>query len=65
MVALKRKMRAEHYKRAARDGGSGGAFGDKVVGGSHEHELGATVEEAGRIVKACVECGIEVEGVEL
>ncbi|ELR10156.1 hypothetical protein VC83_00720 [Pseudogymnoascus destructans] len=65
LVELKRKTRAEHYRRAAREGGAGGTFGDKVGGGKHEHEWGATVEDAGRTVRACVECGMEVEEVEL
>lgn len=65
LVELKRKTRAEHYRRSAREGGAGGAFGDKVGGGRHEHEWGATVEEGGRTVRACVECGMEVEEVEL
>jgi len=61
---LKKKTRAEHYRRAMRGGGAAG-FGDKIAGGRHEHEWGRTVENAeGATVKTCVECGMEVEELE-
>lgn len=63
LLELKRKTRAEHYRRAAKEGGGG--FGDRVGGGKHEHEWGRVVEaEDGTTVKKCVECGMEVEELE-
>lgn len=60
---LKKKVRAEEYRRNMN--ASGGAFGDTIGGGRHEHEWGRTVENADGIsVKTCVECGMEVEELE-
>lgn len=62
---LKRKTRTEQYRRAMKNGGSGGQFGDRIDGGRHEHEWGREVERAdGVTVKSCIECGMEVETLE-
>jgi DNA-repair protein complementing XP-A cells len=62
---LKRKTRAEAYRRNMKAGTSGGAFGDAIGGGRHEHEWGREVENAdGTTVKTCTECGMEVEVME-
>jgi DNA-repair protein complementing XP-A cells len=62
---LKKKTRTDAYRRNLRTGGAG-AFGDTIGGGRHEHEWGRTVEKAdGTTVKTCVDCGMEVEELEL
>ncbi|KAI9742382.1 MAG: hypothetical protein M1818_003915 [Claussenomyces sp. TS43310] len=62
---LKKKTRAEAYRRNMKTGTSGGAFGDAIAGGRHEHEWGREVENAeGITVKTCVDCGMEVEVLE-
>jgi DNA-repair protein complementing XP-A cells len=62
---LKRKTRAEHYKRVNGEGGGEAKFGARIGGGKHEHEWGRTVEKAdGSSVKTCLECGMEVEELE-
>lgn len=64
---LKKKTRAEAYRRNMRAGASsGGSFGDVIGGGGrHEHEWGREIENAdGLMVKGCVECGMEVEVLE-
>lgn len=59
---LKKKTRTEAFRRNLKNGGRGGQFGDAVGSGKHEHEWGLAVEnEDGISVKACVECGMEVE----
>lgn len=62
---LKKRTRVDAYKRAR--GGGGGEFGDHMGGGKHEHEWGRTVEdpETGMTKRTCVECGMEVEEMEL
>jgi DNA-repair protein complementing XP-A cells len=62
---LKKKTRTEAFRRNLKNGGKGGQFGDAIGGGKHEHEWGLAVEnEDGVSVKACVECGMEVEELE-
>jgi len=62
---LKKKTRTDAYRRNLR-GGKAGQFGDRIGVGKHEHEWGQTVEnEDGMTVKTCVECGMEVEELEL
>jgi DNA-repair protein complementing XP-A cells len=62
---LKRRTRVDAYKRA-RVGG-GGEFGDTIGRGRHEHEWGDAVEdpETGMSKRQCIECGMEVEELEL
>jgi len=62
---LKKKTRVEAYRRN-RKGDGGGEFGDDVGrGGKHTHVWGRPVDnEEGVGVKACVECGMEVEELE-
>lgn len=62
---LKKRTRVDAYKRAK--GGGGGKFGDTIGSGRHEHEWGRSVEdpETGMSKKQCVECGMEVEELEL
>ena len=58
---LKKKTRVEAYKRSQK-GASGGNFGDEVgARGRHTHSWGRNVDG----VKKCVECGMEVEELEL
>ena len=62
---LKKRTRVDAYKRSL--GGGGGKFGDTIGTGRHEHEWGRAVEdpETGMTKKACVECGLEVEELDL
>ncbi|KXT15610.1 hypothetical protein AC579_5857 [Pseudocercospora musae] len=62
---LKKRTRVDAYKKA-RSGG-GGKFGDVIGPGRHEHEWGRAVEdpETGMTKKTCVDCGMEVEEMEL
>ena len=62
---LKKKTRTEAYRRNMNNSNKGGQFGDRIGGGKHEHDWGATVEnEQGVTVKTCTECGMEVEELE-
>jgi DNA-repair protein complementing XP-A cells len=63
---LKKRTRVEAYKRS-RQGGAGGDFGDDLGKNTkHAHVWGRPVEnDEGIGVKTCVECGMEVEEVEL
>lgn len=62
---LKKKTRAEAYRRNMGKEGKPGQFGDAIGGGRHKHDWGQTVENAdGVSVKACVVCGMEVEELE-
>ncbi|MCJ1284343.1 hypothetical protein MMC26_003674 [Xylographa opegraphella] len=61
---LKKKTRVEAYRRSLQASGGGGEFGDDISrGGKHTHVWGRTIEneDTGIGVKACVECGMEVE----
>lgn len=62
---LKKRTRVDAYKRGR--AGGGGDFGDTIGKGKHEHEWGRSVEdpETGMSKKTCVECGMEVEELEL
>lgn len=64
---LKKRTRVEAYRRS-RKGAGGGNFGDDITGsGKHTHVWGRAVDnpETGIPVKTCVECGMEVEELEL
>lgn len=63
---LKKRTRVEAYRRN-RQGPAGGNFGDIIGKTKHEHQWGRGVEnpETGMTVKKCVECGMEVEELEL
>lgn len=63
---LKKRTRTEAYRRE-RAGGGGGDFGDRIDrSGKHTHTWGRPVENADGIgVKTCVECGMELEELEL
>lgn len=67
LLDLKKKTRVEAWRRAQRSE-SGGAFGD-VLGkaGKHVHTFGRPVmnAETGMGVKTCVECGMEIEELEI
>lgn len=65
LADLKRRTRVDAYKRS-KAGVTGGSFGDVISNGKHEHTWGQTVEnpETGATVKACVDCGMEVEELE-
>ncbi|ODA78079.1 hypothetical protein RJ55_06682 [Drechmeria coniospora] len=68
LLDLKRKTRTDAYRRQAGTlGGSGASkFGDAVGGGKHVHDWGRTVRnEEGMTIKTCVDCGMEVEELEL
>lgn len=59
---LKKKTRTEAYRKSMKAGTSGGAFGDAIGNGRHEHEWGQEVQKPdGMTVRTCVECGMEVE----
>ncbi|KAJ5165700.1 DNA binding domain [Penicillium coprophilum] len=63
---LKKRTRVEAYRRS-RQGASGGDFGDDLGSGrKHVHQWGRSIEnpETGIGVKACVDCGMEVEELE-
>ncbi|GAM41871.1 hypothetical protein TCE0_042f15331 [Talaromyces pinophilus] len=67
LTDLKKRTRVEAYRRN-RQGPAGGNFGDDLGGKKkHVHEWGRQVEnpETGMTVKTCVECGMEVEELEL
>lgn len=70
LTELKRKTRTEAFRRQAAKGGTAAdgpkKFGDAIGSGRHVHEWGRTVEnEDGMTVKTCVECGMQVEELEL
>jgi DNA-repair protein complementing XP-A cells len=66
LLELKKKTRTEAYRKGLKTGAMGGKFGDTIGGGKHEHEWGQIVEnEDGMTVRTCVECGMEVEELEL
>jgi DNA-repair protein complementing XP-A cells len=69
LADLKKRTRAEAYKRAAMAGdGADAQFGQKIKGryDRHEHEWGRSVldPETGMTKKRCEECGMEVEELE-
>lgn len=63
---LKKRTRVDAYRRN-RQGPSGGSFGDDLGGRKHVHQWGRFVEnpETGMGVKTCVDCGMEVEELEI
>ncbi|KAG6270074.1 hypothetical protein E4U47_003841 [Claviceps purpurea] len=68
LTDLKRKTRTDAFRRQAGTLGKSGAskFGDSIREGRHVHQWGRTVEnEDGMTVKTCVDCGMEVEELEL
>lgn len=68
LMDLKRKTRTDAFRRQAGTLGKSGAskFGDSIREGKHVHSWGRTVEnEEGMTVKTCVDCGMEVEELEL
>jgi DNA-repair protein complementing XP-A cells len=68
LLDLKRKTRTDAFRRQAGAAGKSGPskFGDAIGGGRHVHEWGRTVEnEEGMTIKTCVNCGMEVEELEL
>lgn len=68
LLDLKRKTRTDAFRRQAGTLGKSGAskFGDAIGGGRHVHQWGRTVEdEQGNTVRTCVDCGMEVEELEL
>lgn len=68
LTDLKRKTRTDAFRRQAGTLGKSGAskFGDSIREGRHVHQWGRTVEnEHGMTVKTCVDCGMEVEELEL
>ena len=64
---LKKRTRVEAYKRSKLSSGGGGEFGDDLSnGGRHVHTWGRPMEDADGVgVKSCVECGMQVEELEL
>jgi len=68
LEVLKKRTRAEAYKRASLAGGDA-QFGQKIEGryDRHEHEWGRSLldPETGLTRKRCGECGMEVEELEL
>lgn len=74
LLDLKRKTRSEAFRRRrlghhqAADGAGPSRFGDTIgsAAGRHVHEWGQSVDNAeGVRVKTCLECGMEVEELEL
>lgn len=67
LLDLKRKTRTEAFRRQAGKLGNGASkFGDTVGVARHVHAWGRAVEnEEGMTVKTCVECGMEVEELEM
>lgn len=64
---LKKRTRVEAYRRS-RQGNSGGQFGDDLGSGrKHVHQWGRPVEnpETGMEIKKCVDCGMEIEELEI
>ncbi|KAG5978516.1 hypothetical protein E4U55_006132 [Claviceps digitariae] len=68
LMDLKRKTRTDAFRRQAGTLGKSGAskFGDAIRESKHVHQWGRTVQnEEGMTVKTCVDCGMEVEELEL
>lgn len=68
LLDLKRKTRTDAFRRQAGTLGKTGAskFGDSVGSGRHVHDWGRTVQnEEGMTIKTCVDCGMEVEELEM
>jgi DNA-repair protein complementing XP-A cells len=71
LADLKKRTRVEAYKRSREGGLQTGAeaqFGDRIGGlERHVHEWGRSLEdpETGMMKKRCVDCGMEVEELEL
>lgn len=71
LADLKKRTRVEAHKRSREGGvhaGTEAQFGDRVGGmEKHNHEWGRPLEdpETGMSKKRCVQCGMEVEEVEL
>ena len=65
---LKKRTRVDAYRRSRQGQGGGGNFGDAVNrDGKHVHTWGRAVEDqdTGVGTKTCVECGMQVEELEL
>ncbi|OAA37642.1 DNA repair protein rad14 [Metarhizium rileyi] len=68
LMDLKRKTRTDAFRRQAGTLSNSGArkFGDSIREAKHVHKWGRTVEnEEGMTIKTCVDCGMEVEEMEL
>ncbi|KAG5991575.1 hypothetical protein E4U54_003859 [Claviceps lovelessii] len=68
LMDLKRKTRTDAFRRQAGTLGKSGAskFGDSIRETKHVHQWGRSVEnEEGMTIKTCVDCGMEVEELEL
>ncbi|QPG97702.1 hypothetical protein C2857_006735 [Epichloe festucae Fl1] len=68
LMDLKRKTRTDAFRRQAGTLSKSGAskFGDSIRETRHVHQWGRTVEnEEGMTIKTCVDCGMEVEELEL
>lgn len=68
LLELKKKTMTESFRRNfGRDGKRTTQFGEAIGReGRHVHDWGQTVENAdGMTVKTCLECGMEVEELEL
>ncbi|KJK74399.1 hypothetical protein H634G_10306 [Metarhizium anisopliae BRIP 53293] len=68
LMDLKRKTRTDAFRRQAGTLGKSGAnkFGDSIRDTKHVHQWGRTIEnEEGMTIKTCVDCGMEVEELEL
>lgn len=65
LADLKKRTRLEAHQRRGK--GGGGNFGDDLGDGRHVHDFGRPVDnpKTGIPVKTCVECGFEVEELEL
>lgn len=64
---LRKRTRVEAYRRR-RQGNEGGGFGDDLGDGKkHIHQWGRPLEdrETGMQVKKCVDCGMEIEELEI
>lgn len=72
LLDLKRKTRTEAYRRQTGKGLAAGAgpkkFGDAMGSTKHVHDWGGAVEkdgESGMVVRTCLDCGMEIEELEL
>lgn len=67
LLDLKRKTRTDAFRRQAGTLGATGAsrFGDAVAPARHVHDWGRAVKDEGLTVKTCVDCGMEVEELEM
>lgn len=65
LADLKKRTKIEAYQRNKRGGAA--KFGDDLSDGRHVHEFGRAVDnpETGMPVKTCIECGLEVEELDL